>query len=187
MAPDITIRNVVVTASAGRPIDLSRLARGVDGADFAPRRFPSVVVRPRGLRCSVSVFGTGSMVCTGAPSEETAGLGVRTALSLMRGCGIDVPAAVMCAVRNVVATAYMRGRISVPVAARSLPRSMYEPGMFPGIVHRMVDPRCTMLLFASGKAVCAGAGSVDTARRALCEMHATLLRGGMLAYDHTSR
>ena len=43
------------------------------------------------------------------------------------------------------------------LAARILPRSMYEPEQFPGLIHRMLDPKTVILLFASGKLVCTGA------------------------------
>jgi len=28
---------------------------------------------------------------------------------------------------------------------------MYEPEQFPGVIHRMVDPKTVILIFASGK------------------------------------
>ena len=34
---------------------------------------------------------------------------------------------------------------------------MYEPEQFPGLIHRMLDPKTVILLFASGKLVCTGA------------------------------
>ena len=33
---------------------------------------------------------------------------------------------------------------------------MYEPEQFPGLIHRMLDPKTVILLFASGKLVCTG-------------------------------
>jgi len=31
---------------------------------------------------------------------------------------------------------------------------MYEPEQFPGLIHRMIDPKIVMLVFASVKLVC---------------------------------
>ena len=60
-------------------------------------------------------------------------------------------------VQNIVAAINLGGKIHLEKAARTLPRSMYEPEQFPGLIHRMLDPKTVILLFASGKLVCTGA------------------------------
>jgi len=55
------------------------------------------------------------------------------------------------------ASANLGGKIDLGEAARQLPKSMYEPAQFPGIIHRMADPKTVILLFSSGKLVCTGA------------------------------
>ena len=37
----------------------------------------------------------------------------------------------------------------------------YEPEQFPGRVYRIKEPKVALLLFGSGKIVCAGARTVD--------------------------
>ena len=37
----------------------------------------------------------------------------------------------------------------------------YEPEQFPGLVYRLKEPKVVMLLFGSGKIVCAGARRTD--------------------------
>ena len=182
MGASISIRNVVVSAALEHRVDLDMVASSLDHARYDPRRFPCVVVRPPDAGATVLVFASGRMVCAGAPSGERAGLAVRSVLDSMRGCGIVVGGEPDIRVRNVVATADLHGHIRIEEAAQSLPRSMYEPEMFPGVVHRIVDPRAVVLLFASGRLVCVGAGSVGEARRAIHAVHATLDGMGLMRY-----
>jgi hypothetical protein len=47
---------------------------------------------------------------------------------------------------------------------------MYEPEQFPGLIHRMDDPKVVILLFASGKLVCTGAKKETEVHRAVMEL-----------------
>lgn len=71
-------------------------------------------------------------------------------------------------------------RVRLEAATCTLPRSMYEPELFPGVVCRMPDPKCVILLFASGKLVCAGARSEADATGAVNQMALTLETKGLL-------
>jgi len=51
---------------------------------------------------------------------------------------------------------------------------MYEPEQFPGLIHRMRDPRVVLLIFSSGKMVITGAkeeSEVEKAVRKIAEKH----------------
>jgi len=60
---------------------------------------------------------------------------------------------------------------------------MYEPEQFPGLVHRMIDPKSVTLLFASGKLVCTGCKSTSEVFRAIHQIHTTLEEKGLMYYD----
>ena len=68
-------------------------------------------------------------------------------------------------------------------AARTLPRSMYEPEQFPGLIHRMLDPKTVILIFASGKLVCVGARKEDEIHRSVNQIHNELEQKNLMAYD----
>ncbi len=182
MGASISVRNVVVSAALDHDVDLDGVASSLDHTKYNPRRFPCVVVRAPGAGATVLVFASGRLVCVGAPSEWRAGLAVRNVVDGMRRCGIHAGGDPDMHVRNVVATADLHGRIRVAEAARSLPHSMYEPEMFSGVVHRIVDSRAVTLLFASGRMVCVGAGSVGEARGAIHAVHAELDGLGLVRY-----
>ena len=179
MNPDITVRNVVVSADLGHRLDLDMVAN-LDGTSYEPRRFPCAVIRQKNPKSTVLVFGSGKVVCVGSPSGELAAAALFRALSRMRSSGIDTGDDPAPKVRNVVATADLHCRIRIDGASRKLSRTVYEPEMFPGVIHRMLDPRAVILLFASGKVVCVGARTEDEARRAIRVTRSTLSRLGLI-------
>ena len=67
-------------------------------------------------------------------------------------------------------------------AARQLTKSMYEPEQFPGLIHRMADPKTVILLFASGKLVCTGGKTEADVYRAVSNLHVTLEQKGLMIY-----
>ena len=75
------------------------------------------------------------------------------------------------------------GKIRLEQAARTLPRSMYEPEQFPGLIHRMLDPKTVILLFSSGKLVCTGAKKEPDVYRSVNNLHALLEEKKLMIYD----
>jgi len=75
------------------------------------------------------------------------------------------------------------GKIHLEDAARRLPRSMYEPEQFPGLIHRMVDPKTVLLLFASGKLVCTGAKKESDVYKSVHNIHALLEEKNLMLYN----
>jgi transcription initiation factor TFIID TATA-box-binding protein len=58
--------------------------------------------------------------------------------------------------------------------AELLDNVMYEPGMFPGVIYRMKEPRVVILIFHSGKMVITGAKTGRDAEEAVRKLMALL-------------
>ena len=85
-------------------------------------------------------------------------------------------------IQNIVASANIGGKVHLEQAARQLPKSMYEPEQFPGLIHRMADPKTVILLFASGKLVCTGAKKEKEVYRAVNVLHNLLEEEDLMIY-----
>jgi transcription initiation factor TFIID TATA-box-binding protein len=72
-------------------------------------------------------------------------------------------------VQNIVATADLGAELNLTETATGLglENVEYEPEQFPGLVYRFKEPKVAMLLFSSGKIVCAGARSIEDASKAV--------------------
>ena len=60
---------------------------------------------------------------------------------------------------------------------------MYEPEQFPGLIHRMLDPKTVILLFASGKLVYAGLRKESEVYRAVQNLHTLLEEKNLMIYE----
>ena len=171
--PIVSIENVVASASVDQRIDLNVITQTFPDVEYHPDQFPGLVFRLKSPKTATLIFSSGKMVCTGAKSEEQAIKAVRSVVQKLRKGGIKIKKDAVIIIQNMVASASLGGKIHLEQAARSLPRSMYEPEQFPGLIYRMDEPKVVILLFASGKLVCTGAKKeiqVDVAVRKLQEI-----------------
>ncbi len=155
--PNLSIENVVATATLDHRIDLTGIMKVFRNVDYRPKRFPGLVFRLKRPRTSTLIFKSGKMVCTGANSEKQARRAIRKVVRLLKEGGIIILSKPKVRIVNVVASGELRGNIDLEMAADVMENVMYEPEQFPGLIYRMEKPKIVLLLFASGRIVCTGA------------------------------
>lgn len=181
--PIVSIENVVASASVDQKIDLNVITQTFPDVEYHPEQFPGLVFRIKSPKTATLIFSSGKMVCTGAKSEEQSIAAVRTVVQKLRKGGIKIKKDAVIIIQNMVASANLGGKIHLEQAARSLPRSMYEPEQFPGLIHRMLDPRSVVLIFASGKLVCTGTKKEAEVYRAVHNLHTLLEEKKLMEYE----
>ena len=181
--PIVSVENVVASASVDQKVDLNDITKKFPDTEYHPDQFPGLVFRLESPRTATLIFRTGKMVCTGAKSEEMAVKAVQTVVKQLRKGGIKIKKDAVITVQNIVAAINLGGKIHLEQAARKLPRSMYEPEQFPGLIHRMLDPKTVILLFSSGKLVCTGAKKEEDVYRSVNNLHALLEEKELMVYD----
>jgi len=181
--PIVSIENVVASASVDQKIDLNVITQTFPDVEYHPDQFPGLVFRLKSPKTATLIFSSGKMVCTGAKSEDQAIKAVRSVVQKLRKGGIKIKKDAVIVIQNIVASASLGGKIHLEQAARNLPRSMYEPEQFPGLIHRMLDPKTVILLFASGKLVCTGAKKESEVYRAVHNLHTLLEEKELMIYE----
>ena len=181
--PTIEIVNVVASATINQKLDLVEITEKFPDIEYNPDQFPGAVFRLRNPNTATLLFGSGKMVCTGAKSEEMAIKAVNTVVQKLRKGKIKIKNEASVVVQNIVSSINLGGRVHLEQAARTLPRSMYEPDQFPGMIHRMLDPKTVLLIFASGKLVCVGARQEDEIHRSVNQIHSLLEEKNLMDYQ----
>ena len=181
--PMVSIENVVASATVDQKIDLVDITKKFPDTEYHPDQFPGLVFRIKSPKTATLIFRTGKMVCTGAKSEEMAKNAVKTVVQKLRNGGIKIKKDAVTTIQNIVAAINLGGKIHLEQAARKLPRSMYEPEQFPGLIHRMLEPKTVILLFASGKLVCTGAKKEKDVYRSVHNLHVLLEEKELMMYD----
>ena len=180
--PMISVENVVASASVDQKIDLNEITRKFPDTEYHPEQFPGLVFRLKSPKTATLIFSSGKMVCTGAKSEEQSINAVRSVVQKLRKGKIKIKNEPVIVIQNIVASVNLGGKVHLEKAARSLPRSMYEPEQFPGLIHRMLDPKTVILIFASGKLVCTGAKKESEVYRSVHNLHTLLEEKELMIY-----
>ena len=68
--PDVVIQNIVASAHVGGSVDLELAADILDNIMYEPEQFPGSVYRMDEPKVVILIFASGSIVITGAKSEE---------------------------------------------------------------------------------------------------------------------
>tara|TARA_B110000438_G_scaffold112555_1_gene110455 strand:- start:1577 stop:2137 length:561 start_codon:yes stop_codon:yes gene_type:complete len=181
--PIVSIENVVASATVDQKMDLNQITKKFPDVEYHPDQFPGLVFRLKSPKTATLIFTSGKMVCTGAKSEQMSKNAVKIVVEKLRKGGIKVKKNAIVTIQNIVASINLGGKIHLEQAARKLPRSMYEPEQFPGLIHRMLDPKTVILLFASGKLVCTGAKKEEDVYRSVNNLHAVLEEKELMVYD----
>jgi transcription initiation factor TFIID TATA-box-binding protein len=181
--PIIEIVNVVASATIDQKLDLNKIQKKFPDVEYNPELFPGAVFRLKSPKTATLLFSTGKMVCTGSRSEEMAVKAVNIVVQKLRKGGIKIKKNAVVTVQNIVSSINLGGKVHLEKAARTLPRSMYEPEQFPGVIHRMIDPKTVILIFSSGKLVCTGAKTEKDVYRSVNQLHSLLEEKDLMIYD----
>ena len=161
------VQNIVLSVTYDDvKFDLEKLARFLDGARYDPEVFPGISYKSEDPPASFLIFASGKMNCVGAKSMNDAKLAIRKLTIKLRKAGIKVKSEPKAKVQNIVASFDFAREFDLERIARSFENTEYEPEVFPGLVFRLDEPKVVVLLFVSGKGVCAGAKNMGDIKKA---------------------
>ena len=167
MAVKTKIQNIVLSVTyEDTEFNLEKLAKSLEGTVYNPKRFPGVVYKSVHPSASFLIFSSGKMNCVGARSMNDANQAIRKLTRKLREAHIKVKTDPKVKVQNIVASVNFGRKFDLEHIARSFENTEYEPEVFPGLVFRLEDPKAVLLLFVSGKGVCAGVKSLIDVKRA---------------------
>jgi len=161
------IQNIVLSVTyEDTEFNLEKVFRSLDGAVYNPKRFPGVVYKSEYPRASFLIFSSGKMNCVGASSMSDAKQAIGKLTRKLREAHIKVKTEPKVKVQNILASVDFDRKFDLEHIARSFENTEYDPEVFPGLVFRLKDPKAVLLLFVSGKGVCAGVKTMRDVNRA---------------------
>jgi transcription initiation factor TFIID TATA-box-binding protein len=161
------IQNIVLSVTyEGTEFNLERVAKSIDSTVYDPESFPGVIYKSDNPRASFLIFSSGKMNCVGASSMADAKLAIKKLTKKLKKARIKVKTEPKIKLQNIVASIDFGRKFDLEHISSRFENTEYEPETFPGLVFRLDDPKVVILLFVSGKGVCAGAKSVRDVNRA---------------------
>lgn len=175
--PAIDIVNIVISSKMN--LDTEKIKSDLH-TEWYPKRFPGYIHRVYvPTKSTLLVFRTGNVICTGTRYVNDAKRILSTFHNQFKSDASDTSVPDI-AVKNLVVQIYFKYRIDVDQTINSLPRAIYEPEQFPGIIYRNVEPKAVVLLFVSGKSICVGTDNIEAAFHTIFKLRKMLLDKGLL-------
>ncbi|MEM1689012.1 MAG: TATA-box-binding protein [Candidatus Hadarchaeales archaeon] len=162
----IEVQNIVLSVIyPNTEFDLEKLARTLEDARYDPEVFPGIAYKSEDPPASFLIFASGKMNCVGAKSMKDAKLAIEKLTKKLKASGAKIKGPPKVQVQNIVSSFDFFREFDLEAIARSFDNTEYEPEVFPGLVFRLDDPKVVILLFVSGKGVCAGAKTMAEIKR----------------------
>ena len=169
------IQNIVLSVVyEDTEFNLEKLAKVLDGAVYEPEVFPGITYKSVHPPVSFLIFSSGKMNCVGASSMSNANQAIRDLTKKLRKAHVKVKTEPKVKVQNIVASVDFNRKFDLEHISRSFENTEYEPEVFPGLVFRLDDPKAVLLLFVSGKGVCAGAKRMKDIKKAVQKINKIL-------------
>ena len=179
---EIKVQNIVASTTFAEKLDLDVIAQSLEDAEYEPEQFPGLVYRLDNPKTATLLFRSGKANCTGAKNLEDVRKTVSIITEKLEKIGVKVYKNPEIVIQNIVATSDLHGELNLSEVAVSLglENVEYEPEQFPGLVYRIKEPKVAMLLFGSGKIVCAGARKTEDVSVAVEKLSKELTSLGLL-------
>ncbi|MCY0868234.1 MAG: TATA-box-binding protein [Desulfurococcus sp.] len=174
------VENIVATVILEHDLDLELIETRIPSITYKPDQFPGLIFRLEKPRATALIFRSGKMVVTGTKSTQQLVEAVKRIIKTFMKNGIDIHGRPRVQIQNIVAGGDIHAYVNLEKAAYTLEDSMYEPEQFPGLIHRMRDPRVVLLIFSSGKMVITGAKEEGEVERAVHNIARQLYEAGCI-------
>src|SRR5512136_3395270 len=179
---EITVQNIVASTSFADKLDLDVIAQSFNEAEYEPEQFPGLVYRLTNPKTATLLFKSGKANCTGAKNIEDVRTTINIIAEKLKKLGVEVYKDPEIVIQNIVAISDLGGELNLNEVAMALglENVEYEPEQFPGLVYRIKEPKVAILLFGSGKIVCAGARRLEDVSLAVEKVSKELSLLGLL-------
>jgi transcription initiation factor TFIID TATA-box-binding protein len=171
------VQNIVATVNMNTRLNLRTIAQTARNAEYNPRRFAAVIMRIREPRTTALIFASGKMIVTGAKTKEDSKTAARKYVAICNRCGFPDATYGDYRIQNMTSTTDcgFPVRLEALIYAHSN-MCTYEPELFPGLVYRLPEPKCVLLIFVSGKIVLTGAKTEEAMTLAFQKVFPVLLQ-----------
>ncbi len=168
LIPEVKIQNTVTTADLKQEIDIAsfneyeHLSSNLD-------LYACGYVKDKSMIGRVTVFRSGKLISVGTKSPKESEKELRKASRILQKYKLVKPKKIIPQVRNIVGRYDLKRKLDIEKLARTLPKSLYEPEQFAGLIYRL-QGSCVVLLFTSGKGIIVGAKTIKEVNEAFFEI-----------------
>jgi transcription initiation factor TFIID TATA-box-binding protein len=175
------IQNVMGTADLGTLVELSRLALTLNNTIYQPTRHAALHIRLRRPDCSVLVYASGKLTCTGCKSDDDCLRALRIVARKIQLIHMSLQPALSpvqflkFTIHNRSASCDFGFRVQLEGLAHEYPNdASHESELAASCTFRMKNPPLTWLIYASGKSLINHIIHLQSLPLGLTNMHSIL-------------
>jgi len=169
LVPEVKIQNTVTTADLKQEIDIGSFNK-YENLSSNLDLYACGYVKDGLMIGRVTVFRNGKLISVGTKSPEESIKELKKASRILKKHKLSKYTKIIPQVRNIVGRYDLKRKLDIEKLARSLPKSLYEPEQFAGLIYRL-EGSCVALLFTSGKGVIVGAKTIEEVNSAYYEVN----------------
>ena len=179
---DMIIENIVAATQIAKELDIEHLADAIQDSNYDPEEFSWLGLHFNNPKTAALIFSSGEIICTGAKNIGEIEDSMIKTIDKIEEAGISVMDEPDVEIQNIVASLDLKKELNlVNIVMNPLLENVeYEPEKFPGLVYRIDGSSATLLIFSSGKIVCAGAKKLEEASDAIDTIEGKLKSMGVL-------
>jgi transcription initiation factor TFIID TATA-box-binding protein len=166
----LVVVNVVATADLNQSVNPVMVGQ-LPFCSYDPEVYHCIYIQAPDMFSKVSVFTTGKMISSGTKNEKSARHDLKFVADYLARARLIMLKRPRIKIQNIVASVEFENPVKLAEIVREVPHIIYEPDQFPGAIYYPRDPiGVSILLFASGKAVIAGAKDMCQLRLAVMDL-----------------
>src|SRR5207245_7503396 len=134
------IGSMVTKADSGMDLDLERVSRLIPESSYNPKRFSALLYYLRNPRITFVVFNSGKIIGYGGQTLTDVQRQFSKLLSALSPFGVAEARVKRPEISMLVGSAQIHGRPDIERLALKIPRIIYEPEQFPGLIWHFDGP-----------------------------------------------
>lgn len=168
LIPELKIQNIVCTADLKQRVDIASF----NEFEFLRSNldlYRCGYVKDNTMVGRTTVFASGKLISVGTKSIEQSINELKKTCKILQKYKLVKLIKIIPKVQNIVAKFDLEKKIQIEKLARTVPKCMYEPDQFPGLIFHIKDG-CTIMIFASGKGIITGAKTISDLNQGMYQL-----------------
>jgi transcription initiation factor TFIID TATA-box-binding protein len=170
---DVSIDNIVAFAFIADGLDIKQLAEKLPEFKYNPTEFPGLTLKLDNPKSAIMLLPSGKAICTGAKKIEDAEIVIKDLVNKIKKIKvIKLKKKYKVETQTIIASTDLKKELNLSSISAGLSSDNvdYHPVQFPGLIYKMDEIGASLLLFSSGKIVCAGTKNIEDATNAIEKM-----------------
>jgi TATA-box binding protein (TBP) (component of TFIID and TFIIIB) len=175
----VVIENMIASCKLSGEMDLSKVAKDLEGAKYQPEMFEGVMISSKDPKADIFILGDGTIKLHGLTSEEKLKTALDNIISSLKEKEMDIKILEPLKINEIIASYSIGARIDPKEVYEEFKDDgvIYDPSELPGFILRVGTSGIEVLIFPEGKVISRGADNILDAVSSLQMVESRINKG----------